>query len=263
MQLEKLVIKQVFTTSESAQFIDFISEFRRRLTRASKPFFLPIPEQNELKQACAAGDAYAVFDQAGQVVATAGAFLLAQTSAKNPRDKVTVYEYGAACVDPKFCGTGPYTLQEILLWIRTLGLVLSNYKSSGKTCFLVSAAAANLASIAAIERNDFVEIVKVPDWLLGISQTWANSEVLRHFWLDPAGVIGHAKKFVEAMHDEGIVTRVERGDGTNRKMQVHLDFAWYNRAFAVVTQIARGDATLENFGICEPPVKAVVGHEVD
>jgi hypothetical protein len=242
MQPERLVIKQVFTPAESSQFVEFIEKYKKRLTGAGKPFFLPIPEQDELEQACTAGDAYAVFDQSGQIIATAGAFLLAQTLPKDPRDRVTIYEYGAACVDPNFCGTRPYTLQEILFWIRTLGLLLPNFKSSGQTCFLVSAAAANRA---------------------GISQTWANAEDIRHFWLDPGGVIEHAKRFVNAMHDQGIVTRQERDDGTNRRMQVHLDFAWYNRAFAAVTQIARGDATLENFGICEPPVQALVGHEVE
>src|SRR5262249_26165463 len=183
----------------------------------------------------------------GVVVASAGAFHLASTNTGSGprRPETVVYDYGAACVAPSFGGLKPYTLQDILFWLRTLSLTLTNFKAPGGICLLVSVAAENAASLSSIQRNSFDEIQTIPKWLDDVSKTWLSGPA-RHFWLDSPGVLQQAKKFVEAIQRITVLSRVERDTGRTRNVHLDLDIDWFNKAFSVITEIVRGEISLSS-----------------
>ncbi|WP_338695236.1 hypothetical protein V5279_03830 [Bradyrhizobium sp. 26S5] len=260
---ERIVIKQVWEQAQITQVIEFLEQIRDRMLAANKSFFLPIPDQKELKPACEAGDVYAAFDTAGRVVATGGAFHLAwETDVGGPKllHGVRVYDYGAACVDPRFGGLAPYTLQDMFFWLRTLGLLLTQFKARGGICLLVSVAEDNTPSLSCIQRNFFQEVDQVPEWLAEVSSGWLTIGRARHFWLDSNGVLAQAKRFVNAMQNHTTVSRIERESGATRTIHVDLDIEWFSKAFPVITQIVRGEISLDDCRFSRTPYHAMVDH---
>jgi hypothetical protein len=133
----------------------------------------------------------------------------------------------------------------MFFWLRTLGLMLANFKARGGICLLVSVAEDNAASLAAIQRNSFEEIHYVPKWLDEASETWMSVGRVRHFWLNSDGVLEHAKKLVDAMQNHTSLSRIERESGRTRTIQVDLDIEWLDKALPVITHIVRGEISLD------------------
>jgi hypothetical protein len=261
---ERIVIQQVWEEAQSTQVIEFIEQNSGRMLAAHKQFFLPIPASQELSDACKAGDVYAAFDENGAVVASAGAFLLANaTTEERGSGPIMIYDYGAACVAPRFGGLTPHTLQDLFFWLRTLGLTLTNFKSRGGICLLVSVAAENHPSLSCIRRNSFAEIAVVPDWLDRVTADWISAGYARHFWLNSDGVLDHAKRFVDAIQNHMILSRVERDSGRTRKVHVDLDVEWFNKALPVITQVVRGDISLANSRFSSIPQNAEPQSNID
>lgn len=260
---ERIVIRQVWDQAQVTQVVDFLEHVRDRMLAANKSFFLPIPDQKELELACEAGDVYAAFDAAGRVVASGGAFHLAwETNVDGSKlhHGVRVYDYGAACIDPRFGGLAPYTLQDMFFWLRTLGLLLTQFKARGGICLLASVAEDNTPSLSCIQRNFFQEVDQVPEWLVEVSRSWLTVGRPRHFWLDSKGVLAQAKAFVHAMQNHMTVSRIERENGARRTIHVDLDIAWFSKAFPVITQTVRGEISLDDCLFSRTPDRAKVVH---
>lgn len=130
----------------------------------------------------------------------------------------------------------------------------------GGICLLASVAEDNAPSLACIQRNFFQEVDQVPEWLIEASRGWLTIGRARHFWLESKGVLEQAKMFVNAMQNHTRTSRIERESGATRTIHVDLDILWFSKFFPVITQIVRGETSLDECRFSDTPYRAKVVH---
>jgi hypothetical protein len=183
--------------------------------------YLPTPDADTIYHAGEDGRLFLVErSDDGELVAVAGLFPLTAARTADGRE-VQVYELaGMALNGAVVGGLSPHTLQDVLLWLRTVGLARSEHTN---VCVTTSVVAANAASINAMARGG-LRRVDPPGWLRSMRRTWCPSNLgeVSDFVLEPAVVCGHAEALRGFLGDP----RLSRtGRATSRMEDFELEFS--------------------------------------
>lgn len=234
-----VIIRQAIDPTEVDQYKTFLQEQKERATQKGKEFPLPIPLEHELERACECGDLYiALSDKNSRVVACAGSFHVANSIAS--QHAISVFDLGGTAVDPAVGGMSPSTIQDVLLWTRTVGHAIQGRPGKSGLSILASAMHDNPQSWRSLERNGFARVAPAPDWLSEMTKDWANRKEVRHYYLPSSDLQIHAKNLLNCnLRDYVELSRTNRDTGLDEKVRLSFDIDWMKDYLSVVSRIHR------------------------
>lgn len=235
----------IATTEDVTNIIDFFIANARPT--------LPPPSDDEILKSVENGNFYFGFlgGQRNRIVATGGAFeWITGTNLKNgdAEPNIVVYELAAMRVTSAVGGTNP-SIQDVLIWLRTLDLAVNQHVSSG-VCVMTAVLGAAEKSLAAMSRTGFQIIEEKPRWLEYQHHAWTRSEPATYFWLPNHVLQGHASAFRDFLNSGAIVTRLNRETGIQEIFELRLDVPWVEIAEKSVASLAETEPN-----VFQPPPK--------
>jgi hypothetical protein len=220
-------------------------------TRAGE--FLPTPDIDQVFEAGQDGLLFVVDDlRDGQLHAIAGLFPLAECRTADGRE-VQVFELaGAALNGPTVGGLRPHTLQEVLLWLRTVALARSEHRNA---CVMSTVVDANAPSLNALTRSGLVA-TEAPGWLISVRRSWCsrNLGAVTDLVLSPAAVCDHARNLT-ALFSAPRLSRRHRDTSVEETCHLQFDVGWLRSLPPQVVRLVEGDAP--DWESTLPPVRLV------
>jgi len=218
---------------------------------------LPPPTADQIYNACEDGFFYVVHEstEPTDFLACAGTLVSARgTNSKHsdPNKDTQVYELTGALVR-KLGGTSPNTIHEILVWLRTVGVMVLNGFGPSPSCFISSVIDANADSIATLDRCRLQRMTLLPHWLEVESRSWVSGANAHHYYVPFGAFQNHANALYNLVKNKTELTRRNKSDGVLETYSLIFEIPWLIDGFAALEAIVTGKGDSSVAQIVEPP----------